>query len=434
MVTTAFVNGAVFDGHRYLGAGPTCWSRTGVSIGRERRATLDRAGASVVDLAGGLVSPGFTDAHVHPIQGGLERLRCDLSEHVDARGVPRRDQVVRRGEPRARVDPRRRLGDAGVPRRHPDRRPTSTRWSPTGRRSCPTATITAPGSTRRALELAGIDRDTPDPADGRIERDADGHPDRHAPRGRDVAGVAARAAHERRRTTTPACWRGSATSTRVGVTGWQDAIVGSYAGMDDPGATYVKAAANGDLRSHVVGALWWERAPRGRAGRGPRRPPRGAQRRALPGGSDQGDAGRRGRERHGVDARRPTSTPAGRETENRGHSFVEAGALREAVAALDAAGLPGARARDRRPGLARGARRLRGHATAGPAPPHRAHPGRPPRRRPALRRARRGRQHAGAVGLRGRADVRAHAAVPRSGAVARGSTRSATSTARRRGW
>ena len=29
--------------------------------------------------------------------------------------------------------------------------------------------------------------------------------------------------------------------------------------MDDPGATYVKAAANGDLRSHVVGALWWER-------------------------------------------------------------------------------------------------------------------------------------------------------------------------------
>ena len=34
----------------------------------------------VVDLAGGLVAPGFVDAHVHPIQGGLERIRCDLSE------------------------------------------------------------------------------------------------------------------------------------------------------------------------------------------------------------------------------------------------------------------------------------------------------------------------------------------------------------------
>ena len=45
----------------------------------------------------------------------------------------------------------------------------------------------------------------------------------------------------------------------LGVTSWQDAIVGAYSGMDDPGATYVKAAANGDLRSHVVGALWWER-------------------------------------------------------------------------------------------------------------------------------------------------------------------------------
>ena len=29
----------------------------------------------------------------------------------------------------------------------------------------------------------------------------------------------------------------------LGVTGWQDAIVGAYAGMDDPGPTYLRAAA-----------------------------------------------------------------------------------------------------------------------------------------------------------------------------------------------
>jgi predicted amidohydrolase YtcJ len=33
----------------------------------------------VVDLAGGVVLPGFQDAHVHPVHGGIERMRCDLS-------------------------------------------------------------------------------------------------------------------------------------------------------------------------------------------------------------------------------------------------------------------------------------------------------------------------------------------------------------------
>jgi predicted amidohydrolase YtcJ len=45
----------------------------------------------------------------------------------------------------------------------------------------------------------------------------------------------------------------------VGVTGWQDAIVGDYAGMTDPGPTYAAAARAGELTGYVVGALWWER-------------------------------------------------------------------------------------------------------------------------------------------------------------------------------
>src|SRR6195952_1843445 len=40
---------------------------------------LDPGDHEVVALAGGLVSPGFTDAHCHPIQGGLERMQCDLT-------------------------------------------------------------------------------------------------------------------------------------------------------------------------------------------------------------------------------------------------------------------------------------------------------------------------------------------------------------------
>ncbi len=34
----------------------------------------------VVDLAGRMLVPGFQDAHVHPVWGGLDLMRCDLSE------------------------------------------------------------------------------------------------------------------------------------------------------------------------------------------------------------------------------------------------------------------------------------------------------------------------------------------------------------------
>ena len=50
----------------------------------------------------------------------------------------------------------------------------------------------------RALELAGIDARTPDPADGRIERDAGRHPERHPARGRGRPGRPAAPAGHRR--------------------------------------------------------------------------------------------------------------------------------------------------------------------------------------------------------------------------------------------
>ena len=37
----------------------------------------------VVDLGGRLLVPGFQDAHVHPVTGGMDRVECDVR---DARG------------------------------------------------------------------------------------------------------------------------------------------------------------------------------------------------------------------------------------------------------------------------------------------------------------------------------------------------------------
>jgi predicted amidohydrolase YtcJ len=45
----------------------------------------------------------------------------------------------------------------------------------------------------------------------------------------------------------------------VGVTGWQDAIVGAYAGHEDTTPVYLDAVADGTLTARVVGALWWPR-------------------------------------------------------------------------------------------------------------------------------------------------------------------------------
>ena len=129
-------------------------------------------------------------------------------------------------------------------------------------------------------------------------------------------------------------------------------------------------------------------------------------------------AGRRRRELHRRDARRPTATHERLRDTTTGHrrSSTRSRCATHVTAARRRR-LPGALPRARRPRRARGARRRRGgprgerphRRPAPPGPP----PGGPPRRHPAVRRARRGRQHPAALGRARAADGRAHAAVPR---------------------
>jgi hypothetical protein len=78
---TLFTGGSVFDGHRHLpDHGLLVDDGKVVAVLRPPSLEALDQPADVVDLAGGLVSPGFTDAHCHPIQGGLERMQCDLTD------------------------------------------------------------------------------------------------------------------------------------------------------------------------------------------------------------------------------------------------------------------------------------------------------------------------------------------------------------------
>ena len=106
----------------------------------------------------------------------------------------------------------------------------------------------------KALELGGITRDTPDPWDGRIERDADGEATGCLHEG-------AAYSFDDRVVPTPtrAEWQDSILEAQrhlhsLGVTGWQDAWV-TPATL----AAYRSLAEDGRLSARVVGALWWER-------------------------------------------------------------------------------------------------------------------------------------------------------------------------------
>nr|WP_239020769.1 amidohydrolase [Nakamurella antarctica] len=109
-----------------------------------------------------------------------------------------------------------------------------------------------------ALELAGIDATTPDPEDGRIDRDSDGVPSGMLHEGAaDIVGAVLPT------TTSEEVRAGVLTGERVlfgfGITGWEEAILGSYAGYEDFTPYYRELLDEGLLRGRVSGALWVSR-------------------------------------------------------------------------------------------------------------------------------------------------------------------------------
>jgi len=124
----------------------------------------------VVQLGGRTVTPGFQDAHIHPMEAGLEALRCDLH---DRRGLDTYLAVI---ADYAAIHPDLEwitgggwaLDDfpGGTPRAEDLDRVVSDRPVFLPNKDGHGAWVNS-----RALELAGITAATPDPAAGRIERD-----------------------------------------------------------------------------------------------------------------------------------------------------------------------------------------------------------------------------------------------------------------------
>jgi predicted amidohydrolase YtcJ len=232
---------AVRDG-RIVGVGPDT-------------AVRDQVGPStrVIELRGRTVTPGFQDAHVHPVHGGLARIRCDLHEARGRDAVlgviaeyarSHRDEIWIRGGGWYMAD-----FPGGTPRRDELDRFVADRPVFLTNRDGHGAWVNT-----RALELAGVTAETADPADGRIERDADGTPTGTLHEG--AMSLVERLLPD----DTPAEMEealriGQAYLHSLGITAWQDAIVRP----EPEEAAYVALAGRGELTARVVGAMWWER-------------------------------------------------------------------------------------------------------------------------------------------------------------------------------
>jgi predicted amidohydrolase YtcJ len=251
----------VFTGASLEGAAPSIGQADSLAVrdGRilavgTRAAVREYVGprSEVVELSGETLLPGFGDAHIHPISGGMLDDQCNLHDLADAdaylRAVsehaaanPERPWILGAGwslDAFARGEPGRELLDRATGGRpaYLESNDGHVAWA-----------------SSRALELAGIDATTRDPADGRIVRDADANPT-----GTLVDGAADLVAAHVPPPTHADRLRGlrsaQATLHALGITAWQDAHVEA-----EDLAAYRDAATAGWLTARVSAALWWER-------------------------------------------------------------------------------------------------------------------------------------------------------------------------------
>jgi hypothetical protein len=208
----------------------------------------------VVDLDDRLMLPGFQDVHIHPIGGGIEAAACDLNElttleeyleaiRTYAAENPDEEWILGGGWSMSVFGPganaSRKLIDEIVPDR-------------------PVFLSSADGHSAwvnsKALQVAGITAETPDPADGIIDRE----PGTREPMGSLQEGaiylVRAHAPPVDLETRMAGLQYSIEMLNSYGITSIQDANVDeedlkAYRALDD----------RGELSLRVVGSQWWDR-------------------------------------------------------------------------------------------------------------------------------------------------------------------------------
>ena len=208
----------------------------------------------VVQAGGGLVVPGFQDSHVHAPFAGRNRLRVWLNDLVGKAAYL--DAIAAYAA--ANPDEPWILGGGWAMEYFPGGTPTKDDLDavvPDRPVFLFNRDVHGAWVNSKALELGGITAASPDPGDGRIER----NPVTGEPSGTLHEGAAYAFNDLVVPTPTRAEWEASILAAQshlhsLGITGWQDAWV-TPATLE----AYRSLAADGRLTARVVGALWWDR-------------------------------------------------------------------------------------------------------------------------------------------------------------------------------
>jgi len=204
----------------------------------------------VIDLAGKMVLPGFHDAHVHPVEGGMGLALCDLT------GLKTREAVFDAIRKYAAEHPKDKspwiLGSGWDLPLFPGANPTRAELDalvPDRPADIDSADGHSSWVNSKALAIAGVTRETPDPPNGRIERDASGEPSGT------LRESAKRLVSRHEPESTPAEYaeglrRGIELANRLGITSLIEANAG-----DRVLAAYADAERTGRLTARVLASL-----------------------------------------------------------------------------------------------------------------------------------------------------------------------------------
>ena len=324
-MSTAFVGGPV-HGH----PGASALLVEGGSIAAIGSDELALGASDVVELRGRPLLPGFQDSHVHPSMAGLELVACHLLD------TPHTEQAYL-DEIRAYAEGCEKpwitgagwsmeAFDRGIPTAAaldtvvPDR--PAMLWN---------SDHHGAWVNSKALEVAGFTASTPDPPDGRFDRDEHGNPIGSLQEGAVdmiLPFMPVPTLEER----IDGILAGQEYLLSLGITAWQDAMVDS-ATHD----AYVTLDGRGDLIADALGCLWWERS------QGSEQVAEfAAMRDATPPGRYRATAIKMMldgvAENQTASMLEPYLDDAGLPTDNRGIDFIDPVELIENVTMLDAAG------------------------------------------------------------------------------------------------